>query len=98
MTDFPEMPRIPEEVFAMQRMLNDITNHITGAMAHQMMPPGVYERTSWEQVRFPRSKKGRIRKKWSKDQRNFGPVRRLAYTYKVESPRLSFVISNMEGV
>ena len=31
--------------------------------------------TEWEQVRFPKTKKKRIRKKWSKKNSNFGIVK-----------------------
>lgn len=38
---------------------------------------------TWEQVRFPRTKKRRIRKKWSKRQANWGQVPRAPEFYRV---------------
>jgi len=32
------------------------------------------ETKDWKQVRFPRSRKRRMRKKWAKDRRNWGQV------------------------
>lgn len=86
----------PEVLFG-QLVQNQLQNGLLDTLKFSMHPPGWAQRTSWEQVRFPRSRKKRIRKKWAKDQRNYGPVVRLVRLYPVERPRLSFVISNMEG-
>lgn len=89
---FLDMPRIPEELFKYQEMLNRITNSIAGAIACRMNPPGTAIRDSWEQVRFPRSKKRRIRKKFSKNRDNYGHVRRMVYLYKADNPRQSIKV------
>lgn len=39
--------------------------------------PCPFAESEWKQIRFPRSKKGRIRRKWSRQRKNFGMVPKM---------------------
>ena len=83
---------LPSEVIAMQKIANHVNRGIVDMLRMPLVSPGTAIRDSWEQVRFPRSKKRRIRKKFSKNQDNYGHVRRMVYLYKIDNPRQSIKV------
>lgn len=62
-----------QSLVGMQKMMNGLQESILGIMRVSM--DSYFPLTVRRQVRFPRSKKRRICKKWAKDQRNWKDVR-----------------------